>query len=107
VPDGANCETSPKDVDSIPEILRDSVRHPYYPDAAKVKFLNGKVHYVFTINADGTLSNIKQFGEDPPNHGFGAASLAVVQNLRYKPAMKNGVPVTVDCWPFTENFQVD
>lgn len=44
-----------------------------------------------TVRADGRL-NCTVASEDPPNWGFGEASLRVARNFKVRPQLANGVP---------------
>lgn len=66
---------------------------PIYPVADRNPGKNGTVWIAFIVDTDGTVKQAQVVRTSAVE--FGAAALAAVKQWRYKPALKNGVPVRV------------
>lgn len=65
---------------------------PQYPSRALAKRIKGTVTVAFTIQADGTTSDIRIKDSRPPGV-FNYAARKAVRHWRFHPATANGVPV--------------
>ncbi|MDP4253708.1 MAG: TonB family protein [Bacteroidota bacterium] len=64
-----------------------------YPQDAAEKKVEGKVMLRFRVDADGSVSDIREIGEDP-GHGLGAEAIRLVKaSGKWLPAVKGGKPV--------------
>jgi len=93
------CQLYPWKLDELPHALTPDSPMPGFPSKAAISSTGGTVDFVFTIEADGSISNIRQVQEYPTGYGFGATAFSAVQKFHYTPARLNGEPVAVDCWP--------
>ncbi len=66
---------------------------PHYPPAAVRSRQEGWVVVSFTVDEDGTTSNI-QVIDAQPRRIFDRAAIEAVQRYRFTPATRNGAPVT-------------
>ena len=65
---------------------------PLYPMAAKLKGIEGRVELVFTVQADGSVSDVLvEFSR--PRGIFEKSAVRTVQQWRFKPGVKSGRPV--------------
>ncbi|TPW03330.1 MAG: periplasmic protein TonB, partial [Alphaproteobacteria bacterium] len=62
-----------------------------YPARAMEREKTGSVVLDCTVRADGRL-NCVVASEDPPNWGFGDASLRIARRFKVRPQLANGVP---------------
>ena len=69
--------------------------HLNYPDAAKTAGIQGRVVLAFTVNADGSMSNVRILRGVSPE--LDEESLRVVSNcpIKWTPGMQDGKPVPV------------
>ncbi|WP_348760396.1 energy transducer TonB [uncultured Salinisphaera sp.] len=65
---------------------------PTYPSTAKQAQIEGKVTMSFTVNPDGSVSNIEIIEANPPRM-FDAAAKQAMGRWRFKPAKDNGQAV--------------
>ena len=63
-----------------------------YPDRAQRNNLEGHSRFRCTVTAKGQLTGCTVVSEDPPDAGFGQASLCVAKLFRVKPATADGTP---------------
>ncbi len=68
---------------------------PTYPEAARLKHVQGKITVTAVIETDGTVSTIQVIDSSRPGYGFEDATVAAMTKWRYKPATIAGVPVRV------------
>jgi protein TonB len=66
---------------------------PHYPAGALRSRRQGWVIVAFTVDTDGTTSNV-HVADAQPRRVFDRAAMDAVDRYQFKPAMKNGVPVT-------------
>jgi periplasmic protein TonB len=66
-----------------------------YPQRALEKQLEGWVEISFTVNPDGTVSNVQAANASPPNM-FDQAGIKAVSKLRYQPVMQGGKAVAIN-----------
>jgi TonB family protein len=67
---------------------------PKYPRAARGRRATGYVLVAFTVNADGSVSDIDVVNSEP-RHLFDKAALKAVRQWRFKPYRVNGKPASV------------
>ncbi|MEX2499735.1 MAG: energy transducer TonB [Wenzhouxiangellaceae bacterium] len=79
------CATPDQDVQSL------SITYPPYPYSAMLFCIEGHARYEFTINPDGTTSNINVI-ESEPEGAFDAAG-DVIRFWTFEPRCRDGVPV--------------
>ncbi|HLY04656.1 MAG TPA: energy transducer TonB [Rhizomicrobium sp.] len=72
-----------------------------YPAAAQRLNQEGTTSVRFTVNTDGSVSNVQVVGSSGHDM-LDSAAIRCAQNWRYKPAMQNGQPVAA---PWTTNVQ--
>ncbi|RME20469.1 MAG: energy transducer TonB [Deltaproteobacteria bacterium] len=65
---------------------------PMYPRAAAMKQIEGWVEIEFDISTKGTVINARVVDAHPPNI-FNKAALDAIRKWKYKPRIRNGVPV--------------
>ena len=65
---------------------------PKYPMRAMSRHIEGWVKIEMTINTDGSVSNARVAGSEPPGI-FDEAALAAIKNCKFKPKMVNGKAV--------------
>ena len=97
----------PKPPAPAPEVKRPSVitkpdfsRRPsnddmtrYFPDRAQRMGQSGRATLNCTVTVKGTLENCSVSGEDPPDFGFGDATMKVSKLFKIKPKTLDGAPV--------------
>lgn len=66
---------------------------PAYPNAAARRRIEGSVTLEFTVNAQGETEDISVVSSNPPRT-FDREALRAVADWKFKPAMKNGQPVS-------------
>jgi len=81
----------PQEVDTMVE-LRFHPDAPIYPTALRRERLVGKADMVFVVNADGSIGSDIEV-ENVNNAEFIQPFLTWIRQFKYKPAIKNGVPV--------------
>ncbi len=64
---------------------------PHYPEAAKQNHIMGSVRVYGVIGTDGSLTSLKVLSA--PDQSLAAASLAAVQEWKYRPQTCEGNPV--------------
>jgi TonB family protein len=65
---------------------------PGYTEAARVAQVNGTVRLRITFNANGTIGSISPVSQ--LGYGLTEQAISAARNMRFEPALKNGVPVT-------------
>ena len=78
---------------------------PTYPSTAKQAEIEGKVTLSFTVNPDGTVSNIEIVDANPPRM-FDAAAKQAMSRWQFEPATENGQAVAKRATQ-TLNFQLN
>ncbi len=78
---------------------------PTYPSTAKQAEIEGKVTLSFTVNPDGTVSNIEIVDANPPRM-FDAAAKQAMARWQFEPATENGQAVAKRATQ-TLNFQLN
>lgn len=63
-----------------------------YPDAAAKNDIHGVVMALVTVGVDGTVQSI-EIKDSPGPYGFEQAIREAYQKVKFKPAMKDGIPV--------------
>jgi TonB family protein len=74
-----------------PEVLRQAP--PRYPEAARLAGLEARVTLRLDIDREGKVSHAEVV--EPRGHGFDEAALAAAQQLRFRPAQRQGQPIAV------------
>lgn len=82
--------TGPQDSDAVP-VLR---IEPVYPQKALRGGLEGWVKLGFTVNVDGSVSGAKVLASEP-RRVFDRAALQSIARWKFKPAIKDGVAISV------------
>jgi protein TonB len=65
----------------------------YYPERAQRMSIEGTATISCTVNARGTLDNCSVVSENPPEAGFGDATLKASKLFKMRPLSKDGAPV--------------
>ncbi len=65
----------------------------YFPDRAQRLNVNGKASLSCTVTEQGKLTDCSITNEDPPDQGFGDATLKVAKIFKLKPKTLDGAPV--------------
>jgi len=65
----------------------------FYPDRAQRLEREGRATIVCRVKANGTLEACEVVSEDPPDMGFGDATLKASRLFRMKPQTRDGAPV--------------
>jgi TonB family protein len=65
---------------------------PNYTEEARKAQINGTVRLRVTFNANGTIGNVSQVSG--LGYGLTEQAISAARNMRFEPAMKNGVAVT-------------
>jgi TonB family protein len=87
----------PAPVTEPPKIIERS--DPQYTEAARKARVEGSVHLAGVIGVDGRVGDIQIV--EPLGYGLGDKAVECVRKWRFKPAMRDGVPV-----PVKANLQV-
>ena len=66
---------------------------PHYPEEAARHYVGGEVILLVTVAADGTASDV-EIEQSSPEGVFDAVSVEAARKWRFRPAMKDGKPVT-------------
>jgi TonB family protein len=77
--------------DSPPQVIFS--RFPDYPSSWRNANGEGTVLVLFTIEADGKVSNPSVVGSPPPR--LAALVLDAIMQWKFKPAMRNGEPTSI------------
>ncbi len=64
-----------------------------YPDRAADAGQQGYVDFDFIIEPDGTVGDPHVISELPPGYGFAASAIKAFPKWRFKPMLKDGVPI--------------
>jgi TonB family protein len=88
-------------VTNPPSILKTPVEvlskaTPVFPRAAKRRDISGVVELVYKVSESGQAIDIKIIKEEPIGKSFGDASMAAIEQYRFKPATENGIRITSD-----------
>lgn len=95
----------PSLVSSLPEPLGCDVPRSEYPEEARRAGFEGEVLLRLRVDAEGRVLDAKVVRD--PGRGLGAASIeAVRRHCRFRPALKDGVPVATDV-PFRLSWVLD
>mgnify|MGYP001145889082 CR=1 FL=1 len=86
-------ETAAAPVGATSDAVLVKAAAPHYPPAAVRSRQEGWVVVSFTVDTDGTTSNIK-VTDAQPRRIFDRAAIEAVGRYEFKPAMRDGVPVT-------------
>jgi TonB family protein len=70
-----------------------SAIRPQYPFEMRRKGIGGEVLVEFVVSAEGRVRDAKVISA--PHKDFHASAIAAVENVRFKPAMKDGRAVAV------------
>jgi TonB family protein len=84
--------TAKTDVDSLPVLL--NMPKPGYTPEARRNQIQGVVPVQITIGADGNVKKVRLLGGLPD--GLNEQAIKTAYQYRYKPAMKNGKPVSFE-----------
>lgn len=98
------CEKMPEFPGGEGALLKFIARNTQYPDMEKDNGITGKVITQFTVNEDGSISDIKILRSN--SDGFNREVTRVINKLpRFKPGMQQNKPVRVRyILPFTFNL---
>jgi TonB family protein len=66
---------------------------PNYTEEARKAQINGTVRLRVTFNANGTIGGITPVGS--LGYGLTEQAISAARNLRFEPALRNGVPITM------------
>ncbi len=80
------------DVDQAPQAM--SQMRPLYPAHARRRRIEGEVTVLFTVNTEGRVQEIEVLSGEPVDV-FETAARRAVDHWRFRPALKDGVPVPV------------
>lgn len=96
----------PATVTKLPGLLRkpgDDELRAAYPEAARQRGLDGNVGLEILIDEEGRVTNARV--TRPGGNGFDEVALKFIRRHRFRPATKNGQPVTV--WiPWLYKFRI-
>jgi protein TonB len=90
--DGGSTETAADEVLAISLFTRTNYVPPVYPRSAQRRNLSGAVELEFTVNANGTVTNIEVLSSKPGDT-FNQAAMDAVKKWRFEPVIENGRPV--------------
>lgn len=82
------------DRDAITDAVLVRQVNPRYPTAAMRSNQEGWVDVQLTVNADGAVSDVSVV-DSQPAHVFDRSAIDAVSRWEFKPAMRNGEPMTV------------
>jgi TonB family protein len=91
-PAPAPLEGEPPQVDAPEWLVRPANPERFYPRAAFVEGVEGRVELACFVETDGRLT-CEVASEAPLGHGFGDAALALARAHVMRPAMRDGAPV--------------
>jgi TonB family protein len=83
-----------KDVTNPTPIDTAMVR-PVFPERARSQITEARVVLQVVVRRDGSVTDIETIRSSAKGYGFEEAAIAAVQEWRYRPATRNGVPVDV------------
>jgi TonB family protein len=78
---------------TAPKIMK-SARPNYPPEAMRAK-VQGRVKMEMVVQADGTVGEVRVVGSLDRKFGLDDAAVKAVKEMRFTPAMKDGVAVPV------------
>ncbi len=64
-----------------------------YPELARLRSIGGYVIIQYTLEPDGSVSDLKVVSEAPKGYGFAASALQALGKSRFPPFLVNGFPV--------------
>jgi protein TonB len=64
-----------------------------YPSRARDQGVEGSATIDCAVAGDGRLYDCNVIAENPPGHGFGAATLSLASKFRMRPTTQSGEPV--------------
>jgi protein TonB len=76
----------------------------YYPSRALEREKTGKVRLRCKVTANGSLTGCQVLNEDPPNWGFGDASMKITREFSVNPATADGRPTDGGVIEFTVSW---
>ena len=68
---------------------------PTYTTAAMVAKIQGAVRLLVVVRADGTVGDVKILGSLDAKYGLDDQAIAAAKAWRFKPGLRQGVPVDV------------
>jgi len=78
----------------------------YYPDRAQRMGANGRATFSCTVTANGKLVDCSITNEDPPDQGFGDATLKLTRIFKLRPMTRDGVPTNGGHFSYSIRWQV-
>jgi len=79
---------------TYPERLERFYVKPVFPAAARFTRKSGTVHLRVVVGEDGRVGATEVVGVTPPDAGFEESAVEAVKRWRYRPATRDGKPVT-------------
>ena len=76
-----------------PALIPESKTVPRYPKKARKSKIEGRVILRAVVTKDGTVTDV--VGVSSPNEEMTASAIEAVKTWRYRPALKEGVPIDV------------
>ena len=80
------------DVMMADELIPLTMLPPQYPPSARMRRINGWVDLLFTVNADGTVSDVTVMNSEPVEI-FDKAATDAALRWRFRPVTRNGLAV--------------
>jgi len=77
------------DVMMADELIPLTMLPPQYPPSARIRRINGWVDLLFTVNADGTVSDVSVMNSEPVEI-FDKAATDAALRWRFRPVTRNG-----------------
>ncbi len=81
------------DVDTMPEMINESIINPVYPEDARKAGISGKVTLEVQVLKDGSVSDIEIVETIADYPSLGRSAVDAVSQWRFKPATKDEKPV--------------
>ena len=73
-----------------------------YPSLAQESGLSGEVELLIVIDENGDVIKAEVIKEDPHGYGFKNACLSVIYQFKFRPAIKENIPVKMEyIYPFS------
>jgi TonB family protein len=79
---------------------------PKYPGRALSRQIEGVAGFLFTISADGSVSDVRAVAEVPEGYGFADAGRQALERFQFEPPVADGHPVTVNCASYWFSFKL-